>query len=145
MVIKLHCVYLTLLGLILTACQVSSPPTSPIFTQIPEGLDTPFIPTKTPATTHKAITNTPSLPLGPSSTPAQPTATVIPQSSPTSPAPTSTIVSPNIIRLVPIVAAASIWFDSWSPDSQWIAYWVSSTEDVQNPISYSFVSGTIGL
>jgi hypothetical protein len=67
---KLHCVYLTLLVMILAACQgpkttipasvlpssatsivTKSTPTSSIFTQIPEGLDTPVSPTKIPTYT----------------------------------------------------------------------------------------------
>jgi hypothetical protein len=72
MVVKLICVYLTLLALILSACQArvngnntvtQLPSQTPahIFTHIPEGLDTPYIPARTSTTTPTPPTPSPTL------------------------------------------------------------------------------------
>ena len=36
----------------------------------------------------------------------------------------------------PLVTAPYIEFGSWSPDAQWIAYWISSQEDVEQPTNF---------
>jgi photosystem II stability/assembly factor-like uncharacterized protein len=78
---KLTWVYLILLALILSACQMSDittktafpqpsqilfpptrSPTSIVFTQVPQGIDTPFIPPKTPTTTPAYPTPPPLVP-----------------------------------------------------------------------------------
>src|SRR5687767_4489759 len=42
----------------------------------------------------------------------------------------------NVISITPLVTAPYLEFGSWSPDSQWIAYWVSSQEDVQQATNF---------
>jgi hypothetical protein len=45
----------------------------------------------------------------------------------------------------PIATASVIRFAGWSPDSRWVAYWVSSQEDVDNSPPYSFPAGALHL
>ena len=40
---------------------------------------------------------------------------------------------PDSISVTPLVTAPFIQFASWSPDNQWVAYWISSQEDVEQP------------
>ena len=59
-----------------------------------------------------------------------------PVARPTTPAPEATPTpSPATkaapaARLAPIAEAAAVRFDSWSPDSQWAAYWLSTADDL---------------
>src|SRR5688572_26804615 len=70
--------------------------------------------------------------------------TAIPsQTSTPSPVPTKTpesTLTPDTlseyVSVTPLVTAPYIEFGGWSPDSQWIAYWVSSQEDVEQPSNY---------
>lgn len=59
---------------------------------------------------------------------------------PTVPPPTETI-APTLYPLAPLAAtplatAPAIRFAGWSPDSRWVAYWVSSQEDVDSALAY---------
>jgi hypothetical protein len=56
-----------------------------------------------------------------------------------SPVPTNTLemtATPAVLSITPLVTAPYIEFGSWSPDSQWIAYWVSSQEDMEQPTNF---------
>ncbi|MEW6286215.1 MAG: hypothetical protein AB1509_08300 [Chloroflexota bacterium] len=54
--------------------------------------------------------------------------------------PTPTVLT----SITPVVTAPYIEFGSWSPDSQWIAYWVSSQEDVEKS-SNAMPGGTLNF
>lgn len=65
-----------------------------------------------------------------------------------SPTSTPTLVSTNLpgitttsegISVAPLITAPYIDFGSWSPDGQWLAYWVSSQEDLER--SSNFMPG----
>src|SRR5688572_11993438 len=60
--------------------------------------------------------------------------TTIPSETPIpSPVPTNT---PAVVFANPLVTAPYLEFGSWSPDSQWIAYWVSSQEDMEQGANF---------
>src|SRR5688572_6693001 len=72
----------------------------------------------------------------PSGTPTSMPTIMPSQTSIPSPVPTNTVqtsATPNVVSVAPLVTAPYIEFASWSPDSQWIAYWESSQEDVERP------------
>ncbi len=46
-------------------------------------------------------------------------------------------------RVEPLATGAFIHFDSWSPDGRWIAYWLSSPEDVTEQVPYAMPGGTL--
>jgi hypothetical protein len=53
--------------------------------------------------------------------------------------PTNTLeptATAEVISIRPLVTAPYLEFGSWSPDSQWIAYWVSSEEDVAQSTNF---------
>ncbi|HJR82152.1 MAG TPA: hypothetical protein VJ821_18915 [Anaerolineales bacterium] len=74
--------------------------------------------------------------------------TVVPsQISIPSPVPTGTsepTATPAYVSIAPLVTAPYIEFGSWSPDSQWIAYWVSSQENLETPTN-SMPGGTLNF
>ncbi len=45
----------------------------------------------------------------------------------------------------PFAIAPYIRFESWSPDGQWMAYWSSSQQDVDNQVPYTMPGGTLHL
>lgn len=74
------------------------------------------------------------------------TAEVTPTQPPTltsAPSPTPTAELPGV-PLQPLATAAAIRVDSWSLDSDWVAYWSSTEEDVETA-AYPFPSGTLHL
>lgn len=52
--------------------------------------------------------------------------------------PTDTQVPIQIVE--PFVASSRLRFDSWSPDSQWIAYWFSDSDDAPVNLAFADVS-----
>jgi hypothetical protein len=56
----------------------------------------------------------------------------VPSSVPTK-LPDVTVSSSDFVPVKPLVTAPYIQFASWSPDSQWFAYWISSQDDVEQP------------
>ena len=61
------------------------------------------------------------------------------QTSPPSLVPTNTLEltsTADVISITPLVTAPYLEFGSWSPDSQWIAYWFSSQQDVQQATNF---------
>lgn len=70
------------------------------------------------------------------------------QSSTPSPVPTKTpdvtVTSSDFVSVKPLVTALFIQFASWSPDSQWMAYWVSSQDDVEQPTN-AMPGGTLNF
>lgn len=74
------------------------------------------------------------------------TATAIPSVLPSPPSTSEpTAVVPDSTDVTPVTTAPYIHFASWSPDSHWIAYWLSSQEDVDNQIPYTMPGGTLHL
>jgi hypothetical protein len=56
-----------------------------------------------------------------------------------SPVPTNPLkgtASAEVISSTPLVTGPYLEFGSWSPDSQWIAYWVSSQEDLEQSTNF---------
>lgn len=134
---KLNWVYLSFSALILSACQVlgTKQPTSNL----------PHSSTSSPPTmSNSQLTPQPTVIIP---RPPTPTSSIIPTVISYSPTtiPTLTPVSPNETILLSLISAANISFDSWSRDSQWIAYWVSSIDDVKNPINYYIIPGSLGF
>ena len=43
----------------------------------------------------------------------------------------------------PLVTAPYVRFDNWSPDSRWLAYWLSSQADVDSQFPYAMPGGTL--
>jgi hypothetical protein len=61
------------------------------------------------------------------------------QTLPPSAGPTNTLeltATADTISITPLVTAPYLEFGSWSPDSQWIAYWVSSEADVAQSTNF---------
>jgi hypothetical protein len=73
------------------------------------------------------------------STPTSIPTAVPSQTSMPSPVPTKTLQltsTPESVSATPLVTAPYLEFGSWSPDSQWIAYWVSSQEEAEQPTNF---------
>jgi hypothetical protein len=62
---------------------------------------------------------------------ASPTATASPAAE-ISTATAVAIAAASAVPLDPVAEAAAARFDSWSPDNQWLAYWLSTREDMAN-------------
>jgi hypothetical protein len=67
----------------------------------------------------------------------QATATAVPPTDTPTPEPTA-------IPLEPIIAAPAVQFEGWSPDGEWLAYWVSGQADVSSEF-YPAPPGTLNF
>jgi hypothetical protein len=81
----------------------------------------------------------------PVETPALVIPSLAPTGAPTSPPPTETpTIEPTAIPLEPLATAPAVRFDGWSPDGDWLAYWISTDEDVSGNF-YPFPPGRLNL
>lgn len=71
------------------------------------------------------------------------TPTPLPTSTPTRHATATPTATPDLPERQ--ASGAFLLLDSWSPDGQWLAFWRSSTEDVENIQPYTSPGGTLYL
>jgi len=114
------------LFLLLTACGQADPEPVAVATVTPTAT---ILPTNTAVVSRAELeTPTPTVSLTPT-----PAATDTP-----TPRPTPTPANPNLLA-----TAAYIVVDDWSDDGQWLAYWLSSTADVENTQPYTSPGGQL--